>query len=158
MKGTRKLAGLLLVALAPFVAGVTGGPPAGSDPVVAARAAELANKLRCLVCQNQSIADSNAGLAVDLRREIREQIAAGRTDDEILDFMVSRYGDFVLYRPPFRATTLALWSGPGALVLAGLWILVRTSRARRRAGVPPLTEEERKRAEQLLAGVAKGRQ
>jgi cytochrome c-type biogenesis protein CcmH len=103
MKGTRKLAGLLLVALAPFVAAVTGAPPAGSDPVVAARAAELANKLRCLVCQNQSIADSNAGLAVDLRREIREQIAAGRTDDEILDFMVSRYGDFVLYRPPFRA-------------------------------------------------------
>jgi len=142
---------ILLLALAPLVAAANEAVPTESDPVAAARAVQLANELRCLVCQNQSIAESNAELAVDLRRQIRDQIAAGRSDDEIVDFMVTRYGDFVLYRPPFKATTLLLWVGPLLLVLAGFWTLARALRARRRAEAPPLTAEERDRAERLLA-------
>jgi cytochrome c-type biogenesis protein CcmH len=147
-----KLLAVLLVALAPFVAEPNEAKPAESDPVAATRAVQLANELRCLVCQNQSIAESNAELAVDLRRQIREQIAAGRSDGEIVDFMVTRYGDFVLYRPPFKAATLLLWLGPALLVLAGFWTLARALRARRQAQAPPLTPEERARAERLLAG------
>jgi cytochrome c-type biogenesis protein CcmH len=146
-----KLLALLLVALAPLVAEPNEATPTESDPVVAARAAQLANELRCLVCQNQSIADSNAELAVDLRRQIREQIAAGRSDGEIVDFMVTRYGDFVLYRPPFKAATALLWLGPALLVLAGFWVLARALHTRRQAQAPPLTAEERERAERLLA-------
>ncbi len=147
-----KLLAVLLVALAPFVAEPNEAKPTESDPVAATRAVQLANELRCLVCQNQSIAESNAELAVDLRRQIREQIAAGRSDGEIVDFMVTRYGDFVLYRPPFKAATLLLWLGPALLVLAGFWTLARALRARRQAQAPPLTPEERARAERLLAG------
>jgi cytochrome c-type biogenesis protein CcmH len=142
---------ILLLALAPLVAAANEAVPTESDPVAAARAVQLANELRCLVCQNQSIAESNAELAVDLRRQIRDQIAAGRSDDEIVDFMVTRYGDFVLYRPPFRATTLLLWVGPLLLVLAGFWTLARALRVRRQVQAPPLTAEERDRAERLLA-------
>ncbi|HEV2431235.1 MAG TPA: cytochrome c-type biogenesis protein, partial [Burkholderiales bacterium] len=76
------------------------------------RVSALANELRCLVCQNQTLADSNAPLAVDLRNQIREQLAAGKSEQEVTDFMVARYGDFVLYRPPLKATTVALWVGP----------------------------------------------
>jgi len=125
--------------------------PAERTSEAAVRAAALAANLRCLVCQNQSIAESNAELAVDLRRQIDEQIAAGRTDREIADFMVARYGDFVLYRPPFRASTLALWLGPPMLLVAGALVLRRT--LARRAAAPvdaPLTEEERARAAALL--------
>jgi cytochrome c-type biogenesis protein CcmH len=90
-------------------------PALYSDPATDARLAALTADLRCLVCQNQSIADSHAGLAADLRQEILDMIAAGKTDQEIVDFMVARYGDFVLYRPPLRAGTVLLWLGPAAL-------------------------------------------
>ncbi len=146
-----KLLAVLLVVLAPLVAAANEAKPTESDPVAAARAVQLANELRCLVCQNQSIAESNAELAVDLRRQIREQIAAGRSDGEIVDFMVTRYGDFVLYRPPFKAATVLLWLGPALLVLVGFWVLARALRTRRQAPAPPLTPEERARAERLLA-------
>jgi cytochrome c-type biogenesis protein CcmH len=146
-----KRVAILLLALAPLAAAANQAVPTENDPVAAARAVELANELRCLVCQNQSIAESNAELAVDLRRQIREQIAAGRTDAEIVDFMVSRYGDFVLYRPPFKATTVLLWAGPLLLVVAGFWALARALRARRRDAAAPLSAEERDRAERLLA-------
>jgi len=147
-----KLLALLVLALAPLVVTAKDAVPTENDPVAAARAVRLSNELRCLVCQNQSIAESNAELAVDLRRQIREQIAAGRSDTEIVDFMVSRYGDFVLYRPPFRAGTALLWLGPLALVVVGFWTLLRALRARRRAAAPPpLSAEERERAERLLA-------
>jgi cytochrome c-type biogenesis protein CcmH len=146
-----KLVAILLLAAAPFAAAAKEATPTESDPVAAARAVALANELRCLVCQNQSIAESNAELAVDLRRQIREQIAAGRSDAEIVDFMVSRYGDFVLYRPPLKATTVLLWVGPLVLVLAGFWTLARALRAHRQAQAPPLTADERERAERLLA-------
>jgi cytochrome c-type biogenesis protein CcmH len=92
------------------------------------RLKDLAEELRCLVCQNQTIADSNAPLALDLRNQIRQQVAQGRTDDQIREYMVARYGDFVLYRPPLKTTTVMLWLGPLALLLVGagvFWTVVR---------------------------------
>jgi cytochrome c-type biogenesis protein CcmH len=142
----------LLLAAAPLAARAGEAVPTENDPVAAARAVHLANELRCLVCQNQSIADSNAELAVDLRRQIREQIAAGKSDGEIVDFMVARYGDFVLYRPPLKLTTVLLWLGPLLLVAAGCVVLARQLRARRGAEPPPLSAEERQRAQRILSG------
>ncbi len=130
--------------------------PTEDDPVASKRAVQLGEKLRCLVCQNQSIEDSHAELASDLRRQIREQIAAGKTDPEIIKFMTDRYGDFVLYDPPFKATTLLLWAGPGLLLLAGAVVAARAFRARRRAAAAPLSDAERARAEALLAGKESG--
>jgi len=149
-RGFASAVAVLLLA-APLVAGAGEAAPTENDPVAAARAVHLANELRCLVCQNQSISESNAELAVDLRRQIREQIAAGKSDGEIVNFMVARYGDFVLYRPPLRATTILLWLGPLLLLVAGTVVLVRHLRARRRREEPALTPEERERAERLLA-------
>ena len=101
---------LVAIALSPILLLAADAVPTENDPVAAARAVAL-RKLRCLVCQNQTIADSNADLAQDLRRQIREQIAAGKSDREIVDYMVARYGDFVLYQPPLKPTTLLLWAG-----------------------------------------------
>ena len=144
---------VLVLALAPHFAIAKDAVPTEQDPIAAKRAVGLSEKLRCLVCQNQSIAESNAELAVDLRRQINEQIAAGKSDGEIVDFMVQRYGDFVLYRPPFKAATVLLWLGPAALLLLGLWTLRRALRQRKRAiEEPPLSEDERARAGRLLGG------
>ena len=121
------------------------------DPVQQKRAVKLEESLRCLVCQNQTIADSHAELAQDLRRQVREQIAQGRSDKEIVAFMVQRYGDFVLYNPPVKATTLLLWFGPGLLLLVGIAILFRNVRARRKTASPAeLSLEEHDRAKHLL--------
>jgi len=144
---------VLVLALAPLFAFAKDAVPTEQDPVAAKRAVRLSEQLRCLVCQNQSIAESNAELAVDLRRQIHEQIAAGKSDSEIVDFMVQRYGDFVLYRPPFKSSTVLLWLGPAALLLLGLWTLRRALRQRKRATEePPLSEDERARAGRLLGG------
>jgi cytochrome c-type biogenesis protein CcmH len=123
-----------------------------ADPVAEKRLQVLSEELRCLVCQNQTIADSNAELAQDLRREIRGMIQAGKTDKEIIDFMVTRYGDFVLYRPPVKGITLLLWGGPIALLLLGLFALQRylRQRARRMAEDRPLSAAETGRADALL--------
>jgi cytochrome c-type biogenesis protein CcmH len=123
-----------------------------ADPVAEKRLLELSNELRCLVCQNQTIADSNAELAVDLRREIRGMIQAGKTNPEIIDFMVVRYGDFVLYRPPVKGITLLLWGGPIALMLIGFFIMQRylRQRAKRIAKDQPLSADEAQRAEALF--------
>lgn len=103
-----------------------------SDPAQQARYEHLANELRCLVCQNETIKDSNASLAADLRRELREQMQAGKSDEEILTFLTDRYGDFVRYRPPLTARTVLLWAAPLLLLLAGLAsaaiVIVRRSR------------------------------
>lgn len=116
------------------------------------RMSNIAQELRCLVCQNESIAASRAELAVDLRQQIRELIQAGRTDDEIRTYMVERYGDFVLYRPPMNATTVLLWFGPMLLFLLGLTILIMALRRREARLVnTPLSAEDRKRARALLA-------
>ena len=104
------------------------------DPALEARVLKLSAELRCLVCQNQTIADSNADLALDLRRQVREMLHQGRSDREVLDFMTARYGDFVLYRPPVRSDTALLWFGPAALMLLGLGVLVFV--LRRRAALP----------------------
>ena len=113
------------------------------------RATALEEELRCLVCQNQTLADSNAPLAVDLRNQIREQLAAGRSDREVVDYLVARYGDFVRYRPPFKATTVLLWAGPFLFLLGGFYLLARVLR-RRRVPAPQLTSAERERAAKLL--------
>jgi len=106
--------------------------PAADDPALEARMLQITAELRCLVCQNQTIADSHADLAVDLRRQVREMLAQGQTNQQVLDYMTARYGDFVLYRPPFKATTVLLWVGPGVMGLLGLlglvWILRRRNR------------------------------
>jgi cytochrome c-type biogenesis protein CcmH len=102
--------------------------PASEDPVLEARMLAVAAELRCLVCQNQTIADSHADLAVDLRNQVREMLRKGQSEREIIDYMTARYGDFVLYRPPVKSTTMLLWYGP-ALLLAGglgtLWLVLR---------------------------------
>ena len=127
------------------------GESAAPDPARDRRAVQLSEQLRCLVCQNQSIADSNAELAVDLRRQINEQISQGRSDAEIVDFMVQRYGDFVLYKPPVKATTLVLWFGPVALLLLGGGILLHHLRERRKlAAATPLSVEDQRIAARLL--------
>ncbi|HMV00393.1 MAG TPA: cytochrome c-type biogenesis protein CcmH [Rhodocyclaceae bacterium] len=141
----------VLVCLA-AVAGAKDAAPLADDPVAEKRLIALSEELRCLVCQNQNIADSHAELAQDLRREIRGMIQAGKSDKEIIDFMVARYGDFVLYRPPVKATTLVLWAGPLLLMLVGLVALVRYlgQRNRRVTDDAPLTADEARRAEALL--------
>ncbi|WP_217490785.1 cytochrome c-type biogenesis protein [Candidatus Nitrospira nitrificans] len=126
--------------------------PLADDPAAEARLKHLAVELRCLVCQNQTLADSNAPLAEDLRREVREMIAKNMSDQEIIEFLVARYGDFVLYRPPLKATTTLLWVGPFALMAIGATALVVTLRRRARTMVEiPVTDEEHRRVEQLLA-------
>ena len=126
--------------------------PTENDPIASRREHDLAMKLRCLVCQNQTIAESNAELAVDLRRQVREQVAAGKSDAQIIDFMTTRYGDFVLYSPPLKGTTLLLWFGPFLLLAVGLMVAWRVVRARRTAPAPaPLTDEEQARAAAMLA-------
>lgn len=134
------LAALLLLA---------GAAMAQSDPAMDKRVAALAVELRCLVCQNQTLADSNAPLAVDLRNQIREQFKQGASEQDVIDFMVARYGDFVLYKPPFKASTLALWIGPFVLLALGVWALLRQI-ARRRVPAPELSAAERDRAARLL--------
>jgi cytochrome c-type biogenesis protein CcmH len=113
------------------------------------RVMKLATELRCLVCQNQTLADSNAELALDLRNTIRQQLAKGASDQEVLDFMTARYGDFVLYRPPLKATTVLLWAGPFLLLILGLFVLLRKIK-NRRPEEPQLSDAERARAEELL--------
>lgn len=126
--------------------------PLAEDPVAEARLKHLAVELRCLVCQNQTLADSNAPLAEDLRREVREMIAKNMNDQEIIDFLVSRYGDFVLYRPPWKASTTMLWIGPFLLLGVGAGALIIALRRRAQKPVDaPVTEAERQRVEQLLS-------
>jgi cytochrome c-type biogenesis protein CcmH len=124
------------------------------DPALEARAREISRALRCVVCQNQSIDDSAAEVAHDMRLAVRERITAGDTDRQVKDYMVARYGDFVLLEPPFRERTLVLWLGaPAALVLAAvaLWLAARRQRHRAQPAPPaPLSEEERRRLESLL--------
>ena len=133
-----------LIAL--FVAGTAFGQ---GNSELDRRVADLAHELRCLVCQNQTLADSNAPLAVDLRNQIREQLEAGKSEQDVVDFLVARYGDFVLYRPPLKASTAALWAGPFVILAFGAWLLIRRIR-RRPAAEPQLTEAERARAAKLL--------
>ena len=125
--------------------------PLAEDPVVEQRLIAISEELRCLVCQNESLAGSRADLAQDLRREIRTLIKANKSDAEIMDFMVSRYGDFVRYRPPVKPITWALWFGPFLLLIGGLVFLVRMVRRRQRSTeAPVLDPAQRAKAQSLL--------
>jgi len=144
---------LLLLALMLFAAAVSAqvARPLAEDEAIERRLNAIAEELRCLVCQNESLAGSRADLALDLRRQIREQIKAGRSDDEILTYMTDRYGDFIRYRPPLKGTTLALWVGPFVLLAAaagGLAWYVR--RRRTRVATPGLSPDEEARVAHLL--------
>lgn len=147
-----RLLALIAALLFACAAGAENAVPTGADPVTNKRAVQLGEKLRCLVCQNQSIEESNAELAVDLRRQIREMIAQGKSDRDIVDFMVQRYGDFVLYQPPFKMVTVLLWFGPLLLLATGLAVLIYSLRRRRgQREEQPLSAEQQKQAELLLA-------
>lgn len=147
----RKLLALLLGLILAGSVLAKEAPTVAADPLLEKRAMALAEELRCLVCQNQTIADSHAELAVDLKNQIREKLKAGMSEAQIIDYMVARYGDFVLYRPPVKATTLPLWFGPFALLLvalAGLFYYIM--RRRRSAPAQDLSEEEQARVRSLL--------
>lgn len=147
-------AAALAVAAAPAAMAREAAPTA-FDPVAHKRVVEVSEQLRCLVCQNQSIADSNAELAVDLRNQVIEQVKAGKSNKEIVDYMVERYGDFVLYKPPFKLSTALLWIGPLALFVIGLGAFYINLRRRKRlvaAAAKPLTAQEKALADELLSG------
>ncbi|MFZ5782049.1 MAG: cytochrome c-type biogenesis protein [Pseudomonadota bacterium] len=128
------------------------------DPALEARARTIGQALRCVVCQNQSIDDSSAEVARDMRRAVRERLVAGDSDSQVFDYMVARYGDFVLLKPPFKAGTLLLWLGaPLLLLIAVTAILLTTLRRRAMAAPPPLTAEERERLGLLLGSSGRGR-
>ena len=130
----RRAAAVLLLAVAASSAAAKEAEPLAADPVLEARVQRITAELRCLVCQNQTIAESHADLAVDLKNQVRTMVARGDSDQQVLDYMTARYGDFVLYRPPVKSTTVLLWAGPALLVLIGLGGLVLV--LRRRARLP----------------------
>ena len=133
---------LLCLSLCMSVASAKEAAPAASDPVLEARMLKITAELRCLVCQNQTIADSHADLAIDLRQQVRELLQKGMTDQQITDYMTDRYGDFVLYRPPFKSTTVLLWAGPGVMLVGGLLVLVLVLRNRSRMPEDQFDAEE----------------
>lgn len=127
-------------------------PPVAADPVLEARVQVLSEELRCLVCQNQTLADSHAELAIDLKNQVREMLQKGLSDKQVIDYMVARYGDFVLYRPPVKGTTWLLWFGPFALFAGALGALFSKIRQRRQMAPKVLTADEHAAAQHLLQG------
>ena len=148
----KRLACLLLLALAMATGFAKDAAPLAEDPAVEARLIAISEEMRCLVCQNESLAGSRSDLANDLRRELRTLIKAGKTDAEIREFMVSRYGDFVLYRPRISPMTYLLWGGPFLFMVVAVVVLLVYLRRRNRAvaGEAQLSEDEARRAEALL--------
>ncbi|MGL6110905.1 MAG: cytochrome c-type biogenesis protein [Rubrivivax sp.] len=149
-----KLSHWLLVLLFAALAGIAqakDAQPLAEDPVLEAQVMRIAEELRCLVCQNETIAASHADLAVDLRKQIRQKLQQGQNQQQILDFMVQRYGDFVLYRPPVKASTWLLWGGPFLLLGVALLALVMNIRRRRTLAPAPLQADEVERVRRLLA-------
>jgi cytochrome c-type biogenesis protein CcmH len=145
----RLLTGLLF--LLPLFATAKEAPPLADDPVLEQRVMKLSSELRCLVCQNQSLADSHADLAIDLRNQVREQMRAGKSDAEIKDWLTQRYGDFVLYRTPLRSGTWLLWFGPFLLLIGGVaGLLLYMKRRRQHVASSELTPQEHARVQALL--------
>ena len=128
-----RLLALLLLAFA-SLAHAGEARPVAADPVLEARVSKLAQELRCLVCQNQTLEDSHAPLAIDLKNQVRDMLASGRSESEVVDYLVARYGDFVLYRPPLKATTVILWIGP--LLLLAISLLALLHHIRRGTAAP----------------------
>ena len=153
----KRLLTLLLLALALAGAVAKEAAPLAEDPVVEARLLAISEEMRCLVCQNESLAGSRAELAMDLRRELRSLIKQGKTDAQIREFMVSRYGDFVLYRPRVSPMTYLLWGGPFLFMVVAVVVLLVYLRRRNRAvaGEVQLSQEDERRAEALLKGEPK---
>jgi cytochrome c-type biogenesis protein CcmH len=147
---------LLAMLLIPCLVAAEEAKPLAENQQAEARLKALALELRCLVCQNQTLADSSAPLAEDLRREVREMIAKNMTDQEIIDFLVARYGDFVRYRPPLKATTTLLWLGPFLLlVVGGTTLAVALRRRAKKLTDPALSDEDHRTVAQLLSDEAK---
>ena len=141
---------ILLAGLSCLVVAQSAKPPA-DEAALDDRVKELSQQLRCLVCQNETLADSQADLATDLKRQIREQMKAGKSNKEVLAFLTERYGDFVLYRPPVKGTTYLLWFGPFILLGGGLFALFRYIKQRgAQIREEPLSADEHKRALKLL--------
>ncbi|MDE2389034.1 MAG: cytochrome c-type biogenesis protein CcmH [Betaproteobacteria bacterium] len=160
LNGLTKIAALvfLLFLLIPLTGWSKEAVPVAENPEVEKRMLLLTENLRCLVCQNETIADSRADFSNDIRREIREQIKANKTDPEIIQFLVDRYGDFVLYNPPMKATTILLWFGPAALLMFGLISLVLYLRRRRvQIEEVSLSQAQLEKAEALLNEDKKGK-
>jgi cytochrome c-type biogenesis protein CcmH len=129
--------------------------PEAADPALEARMVRITSELRCLVCQNQTIADSNASLAADLRREARELLQQGKSDAEVVSYMTERYGDFVLYRPPLKATTVLLWFGPALMLIAGGAVLVVVLRRRSRMAADAFEPDPESDAEVVVPAGAR---
>jgi cytochrome c-type biogenesis protein CcmH len=156
----RRAAGALLIAVSMAAAHaadpIREAAPASADPALEARVMRLSAELRCLVCQNQTIADSNADLAVDLRNQVREMLRDGRSDEDVLAYMTERYGDFVLYRPPLRAATFVLWFGPALLLVIGAGVLVTILRRRNRLAADRFEPDEDDEPTPILPGTPPG--
>lgn len=144
-----KLIAIVVALLLALTVNAKEAAPIADDPALEARVMKLSEELRCLVCQNQNLADSHAELAQDLKNQVREMLQRGMSEKEVVDFMVQRYGDFVLYRPPVKSTTWLLWGGPFVLLIVGLGILFFRLK-RRQQDVTSLTAEEREVAARLL--------
>ena len=155
MTRARSLSLILICLLAFFIVAKAQPDPGAEDPALEARLHKLSQELRCLQCQNQTLADSPSGLAEDLRREIRAQMKAGKSDQEIIAFLTQRYGQFILYRPRVTPVTYLLWFGPFVLLLGGLFMLFRYIRQRRDSITEqPLSADDRQRAAELLASTS----
>ncbi|MCB1858557.1 MAG: cytochrome c-type biogenesis protein CcmH [Gammaproteobacteria bacterium] len=142
--------GMFLLFLVPLVVNARVDVYPFQNPAQEARYKKLIEELRCLVCQNQNLADSNAELAQDMRRVTYEMVSRGESDEQIIAYMVQRYGDFVLYRPPFQATTALLWIGPFIILAIAVLVLLMFIRQRGRAQVLSLDQDARERARRLL--------
>ncbi len=142
---------LVLLLAVPLFAMAKEAQPLAADPALEERVMKLSRELRCLVCQNETLADSRADLAEDLRGQIREQMKAGKSDKEIIEFLTERYGKFILYSPPVDPTTYLLWFGPFCLLIVGLALLFRYIKQRRELIIEqPLSADDHRRAEKLL--------
>ena len=150
MRSARLVASVLLL----WIASLAGAAPA-SEGELDARVHALAQQLRCVVCQNQTLADSNAELAVDLRQQIRQQLAGGADEQAVKDWLAQRYGDFVLYKPPLKPLTWLLWFGPGVLLIFVVAVLLRMRRRHDRAPEPALRADERERLDAMLQAADK---
>lgn len=148
----RKFIIVLWLALAAGLTQAGEAVPLVEDPALEARVQKISEVLRCLVCQNQNLADSHADLAMDLKNQVRDMLKRGQSEKEVIDFMVARYGDFVLYKPPVKSTTWLLWGGPFALFAGALGFLFVKLNRRRKNTAAPLSAEERARAASLLDG------
>lgn len=152
----RKFLTVILMATWVCFAAAGEASPTAADPVLEAKVQALAEVLRCLVCQNQNLADSHADLAIDLKNQVRDMLNKGKSEKEVIDYMVERYGDFVLYRPPVKTTTWLLWGGPFLLLGAGLTVLLVNLKRRRQRVDAAMSESEHLAASRLLNGEIEG--